>query len=109
VLSEGGRTVATLDEYFAARDQRDAARRGLNAIADQLDRLANILRDPRGVRLNKMTAYKGPPPDHIIVDRDELVPWDRLEPAIEAYTRGDDAFRRIESNLTPEQRRQISR
>jgi hypothetical protein len=101
--------VATTDEYFAARDQRDGAKAELEAIAQRLSDLASTLHDPRGVRLNEKTAYKGPPPNHRIVDRDDLVPWDRLEAAVRAFTRADDAFRRIDADLTLDQRRQLRR
>ena len=105
----GAITVTTFDEYFAARDQREEARRELLAIAEHMNRLADTLRDARGVRLNETTGYTGPPPNHIIVHRDDLVAWDRLEAAVRAFTRADDAFRRIAADLTPEQRRQIER
>ena len=101
--------MATTEECFAARDQRDSARAHLNELADHLGRLANTLRDPRGVRLTEKTAYRGPPPNHMIVDRDDLVSWDRLEAAVRAFTRADDAFRSIDANLTLDQRRQLRR
>jgi hypothetical protein len=101
--------MPTTDEYYAARDERDGARAQLDAVAQKLSALASTLRDPRGVRLNERTAYAGPPPNHIIVDRDDLVSWDRVEAAVRAFTQADDSFRRIDSNLTPDQRRQISR
>jgi hypothetical protein len=99
--------MPTLEEYFAARDTRDGARAQLDAIAQKLSALAATLRDPRGVRLNEVTGYAGPPPNHISVDRDALVSWDQLEAAVRAFTQADDAFRRMDANLTPEQRRNI--
>ena len=101
--------MATTEEYFAARDQRDATRAELEAIAHRLSELASTLRDPTGVRLPEKTVYRGPPPHHTIVDRDDLVPWNRLEAAVRSFTRADDAFRYIDANLTLEQRRQLRR
>ena len=42
--------MATTDEYWAARDERDRARAHLGATADKLSALATTLRDPKGVR-----------------------------------------------------------
>jgi hypothetical protein len=99
--------MATLDDYYAAKDQVQAARRGLNAIADELVALAAKLRDSRGVRLNEPTTYIGSAPPHQIVDKDDLVRWDRLEPVVRAFTEADSRLRRIEGELTAEQRRNI--
>jgi len=63
--------MATLEEYYAARVQRDRARAHLKAIAQKLRGLATKLRDPRGARLNEQTTYSGPLPNHVIVDRDD--------------------------------------
>jgi hypothetical protein len=101
--------MVTTDEYYAARDERERAREQLQVLAQELTALANTLRDARGVRLNEVTGYSGPPPNHIIVDQSALVTWEQLEPAIRAFTQADDAFRRIDANLTSDQRRQISR
>jgi hypothetical protein len=101
--------VATTDEYYAARDERDRAREHLQSLAQKLTALANTLRDARGVRLNEQTGYAGPPPNHIPVDQSALVTWEQLEPAIRTFTQADDALRHIESNLTPDQRRQMNR
>jgi hypothetical protein len=101
--------MSSTDEFYAARDERERARAHLDSFAQKLSALANTLRNPQGVRLNEMTAYSGPPPNHIIVDQSDLVTWQQLESVIRAFTRADDTFRRIDSNLTSDQRRQISR
>jgi hypothetical protein len=101
--------MVTTDEFYDARDQRDSARAHLDELADHLGRLANTLRDPRGVRLTEKTVYMGPPQHHTIVDRDDLVSWDHLEAAVRAFTRADDTFRSIDANLTLDQRRQLRR
>lgn len=99
--------MATLDEYYGAKDRVQAARQGLNAIADRLTALATTLRDPRGVRLNEVTTYVGSAPNHQIVDRGDLVGWDRIEPGIRSFIEADNNLRNIEGDLTVDQRRQI--
>jgi hypothetical protein len=99
--------MATLDDYYAAQKQRDGARREIEAIADSLSTLADTLRDDRGIRLAEKTGATEPHPHHVPVYQDDLVTWGRLEPAIRAFTRADDAFRRINADLTPEQRGQL--
>jgi hypothetical protein len=102
------RDLSSIEEFYAARDERNRARAHLDAMAGKLEALGNTLRDQRGVRLNEMTSYSGPAPNHIIVDKSELVRWEDLELAVRAYTRADDRFRRLHASLTADQRRQIS-
>ena len=59
------------------------------------------------MRLNEVTGYIGSDPGHLIVDQDDLVTWDQLEAAVRAFVQEGNLFRRVEDELTPEQRRQI--
>jgi len=104
--------MATIDEFYAAQKQLAGTRAELNAIAQRLTILADKLRDPGGVRLTVRPTYTdashGPPSQYLLIDRDDLVSWERVEMAVRAFANADAAFRQIESSLTPEQRQQVN-
>jgi len=103
--------MATIDEFFATQKQRQRTQAELNAIAQRLVILAEKLRDPNGVRLTVRPTYTDanarPPSNYFLVDQDDLVPWERVEIAVRAFTHADEALRQIEATLTPEQRQQV--
>ena len=98
--------MATLEEYFAAWERLKGTQGHLSSIAGQLRDLASTLDHPDGVRLNEPTTSSGPPPNRMIVGNESWPQWAVVETAIRSFTSADDEFRRIESSLTPEQRRQ---
>src|SRR4029079_10206441 len=104
ILSWSGRaSMTTGEEYATAREQREQGRAELEAIAQRLSRLAEILRSPRGVGLSEEPADYASPALLITVAPDDLVPWAEIEAAVRAFAQADATFRQLGAHLTPQQ------
>jgi hypothetical protein len=101
--------MVTFDEYYAAKRRRDEAEANRQAIARRIHELAERVGSPSGVRPNEPMTVRGPVPDYPILDEGDWLPWSQIDNSVREWAAADSAFRSVASNLTAEQRRDLSR
>ena len=101
--------MVMLDEHFAAKQERDSARVQAQAIAQKLQGVATLLQSPENVRVNERVAMRVSRNIPYVLDESEVPLWPQIADALRNFLRAEDRFLSIDSDLTPEQRRQIAR